>query len=117
MSGMYGNTENRWDSWIAEVYINSWGIETPEISPAINIFPNPVIDLFTIEFTLIRAAHIDISLTGTTGEQVKTLYSGTGYTGKNIFSFNKSPLKPGIYFLIIKTEDSILKNEKIIIAD
>jgi len=117
LSGMYGNTENRWDSWIAEVFINSWGIETPTAPQNIHIFPNPVVDLFTIEFNLIQATRLYIGLTNVTGEPVKTLYSGNGYTGKNIFSFNKTPLKPGTYFLTIKTEGSILKNEKIIVAD
>lgn len=117
MSGMYGNTQNHWDSWIAEVYNHAWGFETQDNGQSLSVFPNPVVDRFTIEFTLAETTPLNINLMDEHGRMVKGLFSGTGHSGKNIFSFNKSPLKPGIYFLIIKNETAFLKNEKIIIAD
>ncbi|MEI7980577.1 MAG: T9SS type A sorting domain-containing protein [Bacteroidota bacterium] len=117
MSGMYGNTQNKWDSWIAEVYNHAWGIETPGKEQTVNVFPNPVTDQFTVEFSLAGTTPLTITLADERGGLVKALFAGNGYAGKNIFSFNKSPLKPGIYFLILKTDSSVLKNEKIIITD
>ncbi len=119
MSGMYGTTSNEWTSWIAEIIGSGSvsGIETISQNSDFNVFPNPVVEDFKTEFDMASNAKIDISIYDAKGILVRTLYSGPASTGKNQFSFNKSNLGPGNYFITIRTNHQILKNEKIIIAD
>jgi len=79
------------------------------------IFPNPISNTFSVEFPLSENANLNISITDARGAIVKELYNGIGTTGENIFSFDKSNLADGVYFLVIKTNDAIIKNEKIVI--
>lgn len=117
LSGMYGNNVNRWDTWIAEVFGYSSGIS--ESSPGqkpIHLFPNPVCDRFSLEFALPESCTVSINILDVNGKLIKELFSGRGQQGKNNFSFNKENLLPGIYFIILKTDDTIFKNEKLVVA-
>jgi len=116
MSGAYGGTDNKWDSWIAEVIDNSNGIAPgKEEKPAVTVYPNPVIDIFSLEFSLPEAAPLVVKIMDMNGKLVKNLYEGKGYQGKNVLTFNKANLKTGIYFITLMSNETILKNEKIII--
>ena len=81
------------------------------------VFPNPVAESFTVEFALNENTGLDISIWDINGKIVKELYTGKGLQGNNIFSFSKSNLTNGTYFLIIKNNFNTIKNEKIIIAN
>ena len=117
MSGAYGGSDNKWDTWIAEVYDNSNGIAPdPGQKPALSVYPNPVVDMFTLEFSLPEASAISVKIMDAGGRLVKNLYEGRGYSGKNILTFNKANLKPGVYFIVLLKDETILKNEKIVIA-
>ena len=120
MSGMFANSSNVWDTWIAEIHAASLaylGInEDPKISDA-KVFPNPVNDNFTMEFSLQKNTDITISVTDMNGRLVKELYNGKASSGDNVFSFNKANLSAGTYLLTIKSGTQIIKNEKIIIVN
>jgi hypothetical protein len=117
LSGMYGNSTNKWDTWIAEVYGNSNSIgETSQEPKSMHLFPNPAKDRFTLEFTLNAPQSVSISILDIHGQVVKELYTGQGQKGKNNFSFNQENLKPGTYFIILKANDTIIKNEKLVVA-
>jgi len=117
MSGSYGGSNNKWDTWIAQVFDNSNGIAPGSgQKPALNIYPNPVIDIFSLEFSLTEASPLTIKIIDASGKLVKNLFEGKGYSGKNILTFNKANLKPGIYFIILMSDETVLKNEKLIIA-
>lgn len=116
MSGAFGGTDNKWDSWIAEVIDNSNGIApNKDEKPAVNIYPNPVVDIFSLEFSLSEASPLIVKVIDMNGKLVKNLYEGKGYQGKNVLTFNKANLKTGIYFITLMSNETILKNEKIII--
>lgn len=118
MNGMYGTSSNLWNTWIAEIHDNTNGInENKNNSDNFKIFPNPVIETFTMEFSLSENTNIEICIFDISGKIVKELYKGKGLFGENIFSFNKANLSSGTYFLVIKNNLNIIKNEKIIIAD
>ncbi|MCX6281795.1 MAG: T9SS type A sorting domain-containing protein [Bacteroidetes bacterium] len=116
MSGAYGGSDNKWATYIAEVFDNSNGIASLSQTPAMNVYPNPVIDIFSLEFSLAQAGPLTINIMDANGKLVKQLYEGKGYSGKNILSFNKANLKPGIYFIVLISDKTILKNEKIVIG-
>ena len=116
MSGAFGGSDNKWDTWIAEIFDNTNGIaEGSGQLLAMNVYPNPVVSIFSLEFSLNEAAPVSVSIMDANGQLVKNLFEGKGYSGKNILSFNKANLKPGVYFIILKSNNTVLKNEKIIV--
>jgi hypothetical protein len=117
VSGMYGNASNYWDTWIAEVYGTASGIPPdPAQSVHLKLMPNPVIDIFAVEFELQESVDLSVTIIDATGKAVKELYHGKGHQGKNRFSFDKSNLAPGTYFLMLKTSTKMIKNEKFVIG-
>jgi len=81
------------------------------------VFPNPITTFFSVCFSLSENTELNISVVGMNGKIVKELYEGVATSGDNVFSFDKSNLSAGVYFLVIKSNDKIFKNEKIIIAN
>lgn len=121
MVGCYGvpsnaGATNTFNAWVAQVTA-SGSSNVPETDEnTFKVFPNPVLDLFSIEFELEKAETIDISIYNIKGELVKQLYRDKTKSGLNKLYFNKNTLSSGVYSIIIKKENTILKNEKIIIA-
>ncbi len=115
--GKYRSGEHAYDTWIAQINGITTGI-SDNINPTnknIRVFPNPVYEMFNVEFNLDTKMNILISLTDINGKIVKLLYNDIAKKGDNSFSFNKGALTSGIYFLTIKTNSKTIKNEKIII--
>jgi hypothetical protein len=118
MNGMYGTSSNLWNTWIAEIHDNTTlGLNESQNTNGFKVFPNPVVETFTIELSLTENTNLEISIFDISGKVVKELYNGKGLQGENIFSFNKANLSKGTYFLIIKNNLNTIKNEKIIIAN
>lgn len=118
MNGMWGTNTNVWSTWVAEIHDNGVvGLTEKENMSEVKVFPNPVIETFLVEFILENQEQIDISIIDINGKVVKHLYEGSVHSGKNAFSFNKANLAAGTYFLIIKDQSKIIKNEKIIIGN
>lgn len=118
VSGMYGTKDNDWDTWIAELSPSSVsGIHDNSQTQSSNLYPNPVYDQFTLEFEMFMPTPIQIAIFNVNGELVQQLFNGESKAGRNLFSFNKSNLTTGTYFLKIKSADKIIQNEKIIISE
>ncbi|HLG33991.1 MAG TPA: T9SS type A sorting domain-containing protein, partial [Bacteroidia bacterium] len=117
MSAQYGEGTNSWATWIAEIHGGPTGIAESAPENNLNLYPNPVSSNFVIEFTLPENTDLKISIIDAQGKLVKELFKGTAIQGENIFSFNKSNLSQGIYFLIIQNNKETIKNEKIIVTD
>jgi Secretion system C-terminal sorting domain len=117
MSSAFGDGSNIWDTWIAEVHAPGTGVHSVnEVGGAAKIYPNPVYENFNVEFSLKENADITIAVTDMNGRIVKELYKGKATSGDNSFSFNKSNLSNGIYFLNIVSGSKTVKNEKMVIA-
>ena len=120
MNGMYGTNTNYWSTWIGEVIgkNTSMGIDNLSATEtSAKVYPNPITNTFSIDFTLNIATNLIISIMDINGKIVKQLYTGEGKQGDNNFTFNKANLSAGVYFLVIKNEEQIIKNEKIVIAN
>lgn len=117
MNGMYGTSAHSWDTWVAEIHGTANGIGEDQLKNDFKLFPNPVVESFTVKFTLNENINLEINIFDVNGKIVKELYAGKGLQGNNVFSFNKANLTNGTYFLIIKNNSTIIKNEKIIIAN
>ena len=117
MSGMYGTSQNNWNTWISEIHLSANSIGEQQLASKINIYPNPVIETFNLEFELIDRTKLNIDIIDINGKIVKQLYRGYGEMGSNVFSFNKSNLSKGIYFLNIVSPNKTISHEKIIITN
>ncbi|MEI7801714.1 MAG: T9SS type A sorting domain-containing protein [Bacteroidota bacterium] len=91
------------------------GIQIDSTENIFNVFPNPVAETFSLDFTITENCNLTISIFNVEGKLVKQLYEGKAMQGENSFSFNESNLTSGTYFLQIKNEKTILRNEKIIV--
>src|SRR6185312_7468550 len=122
MNGSYGTTKNNWSTWIAEISgthsdagVNNLALAA---TTSAKVYPNPIVSTFSVDFTLnATTANLSINVMDMNGKMVRQLYTGQGRMGDNNFSFNKANLSEGVYFLVIKNEEQIIKNEKIIITN
>ena len=119
MNGMFGTTSNDWETWVAEITGTggTTGIKNDTQSDNFKLYPNPIYQEFKTEFELSTNSKISIDIFDIQGKLVRTLFNGNALSGKNIFTFNKSNLEIGTYFINISTNNQTLKNEKIIIAN
>jgi hypothetical protein len=124
MAGSYGanissqNTFNTYKTWVAEIYGGSVVSTSAGVADnKITVFPNPAYDLIQVSFSTDRDEEITIEIRTILGVPVKVLYSDTPRRGENKLSFNQQALPAGSYFLTIRTNTKILKNETIIILD
>jgi len=121
MAGSIANTSNSWDAYVAQIYDPSFatGITEPIANGGnLKTFPNPVMDLFSVDFTLdANSEKTDIAVYDMQGRMVQSLFSGFCHEGENTFSFNKANLSRGTYFLIIKAGAEKVMHEKIVVAD
>lgn len=116
VNGMFGNVDNVWDTWIAEIGVNSSGLSEISKENKVKIYPNPIVQQYHLEFESKQAENIEILLLSSEGKQIQNLYKGMTFIGKNAFSFNQGALGTGEYFLVVKTSQNQIRiNEKIII--
>jgi hypothetical protein len=119
MAGAYGTSSNNWNAYVAQIFDASYVTGVQEQSPLarMNVFPNPVVDNFSLEFDANQTDRLTISLYDMGGKLVKELYNGPCYGGECLFSFNKSNLSKGIYSLILRDNKEVIHREKIAIAE
>jgi len=126
LAGSYGAnitfplTVNTWKTWIAEVFSNPGPVaieENNNTETSLSIFPNPVYDMFTLEFMLDQREEISIVLSDLNGRTIKLFYKDTPKTGLNRISFNKGDLPAATYLLTVKNNKEILWNEKIVVVN
>jgi hypothetical protein len=117
VNGMFGNIDNVFDTWIAEIGVNASGINELSKENKVKIYPNPVIHQYHLEFESNQAENVEILLLSSEGKQIQNLFKGMTFIGKNAFSFNQGALETGEYFLVVKTSQNQIRiNEKIIIV-
>lgn len=125
VSGCYGSNQrlfntnyNCFNNWIAQITDVTIGNYENVINNqhSINLFPNPVIDLFSIEFEILPSELITkVEIFDLSGKLVKVLFAGKLKAGKNLLTFNRNAISTGTYFITIKTENRILTSKKIIV--
>ena len=116
MNGMFANSSNEWDTWIAQ--INTTGntaIEDLSMEKDVLVYPNPTSSKFTIDFFCRNSGNLKLNLISSTGQTVKLLIDKNTSNGQKNFSFDTSNLPKGIYFLQIELDGKLLQTEKIIV--
>jgi len=116
MSGMFSGSDNHWDTWIAEIRGGlTTGTKNVTRATASKVYPNPTSGSFSVEFSLGDDCYINISVVDNTGRSVKELFNGKATRGENVFSFDKSNLASGLYYLLIRSNTEVIKSEKIVV--
>lgn len=87
-------------------------IMSPEAPIVGNIaYPNPFNPTTNIDFDVISAGEVEISIFNLRGELVETLASEFLPTGHYSKSWNASEMESGIYFCIIRTKENTIKQK------
>ncbi|MBK7959016.1 MAG: T9SS type A sorting domain-containing protein [Bacteroidetes bacterium] len=115
VAGEFGNAKKYWGQWIAEVMPPVFNSSTNNVrnEHSLKVNPNPIVDLFRVEFVLEQSETIRIDIIDLQGKIVRELHRGEAQLGMNIFSFNKAALSTGEYILHIQGQHKTIKNEKI----
>ncbi len=104
-------------AWVAEiggnVVVPTENIHMPAMKP--KVYPNPVSDLFNLEFELKEVEEVEIVIVDINGKVIKSFYKELTNTGVNRLTFNKNALSAGIYFLKVESTSKIIANEKFIV--
>jgi len=113
LSGCYGSTQTLFstnykcfETWIAQITDSDITTSVEETQynnlNGIKVYPNPITDIFKIEFNVQDFTNVSINIYDISGKSVVVLFNGNLKKGLNLFSFNKSALEKGIYMLSVQ---------------
>jgi len=124
VSGCYGSSQNLFNTnfncfnnWIGQITSGQLSITDDNLDNKIyfKLFPNPIINLFNLEFDVVNTGNIKIDITDMTGKVVTTLFNGILKSGKNSLTFNRNALSRGAYILKMNTVNDTLLTTKLIV--
>ena len=122
LSGCYGSTQTLFsvnykcfETWIAQLSDTPLNAEQEFEANSAVVYPNPVVDFYSVDFTLSNKEKVSITLTDVAGNPVKTLFNGDLKAGKNLLTFNKNALSSGLYVLKISTQTKVVHTAKLIV--
>ncbi len=119
-AGTYGKKVGNfrlYGTWIAAI------LNTVEEEPILvdgqdissSVYPNPMNDdQVKVDFVLPEDELIEVEIIDATAKRVALIFKGEAKKGRNILSFSSQALAQGIYFLLIKNKNLVLKTHKII---
>jgi len=91
-------------------------IEEKSISEDITIYPNPVLQIANLEFSLSDHTFMEISVIDILGKNVKTLHEGTLRSGHHHIQIDATGLAKGMYFVKFRSENEVV-TRKIMISN
>jgi hypothetical protein len=124
VSGCYGSTQtlfnvnyncfNAWIGQISETVLTDIDDDINKVS-SLSVYPNPVIDFFTVEFDVPETSVVNIEITDLSGKNTHTLFQGTLKKGKNLLTFNKQAANRGINLVRIFSKNQPLLTTKMVV--
>jgi len=123
MSGCYGTANNHWNvqngynAWIAQILAGAPSSSDGPIAEGTGskVFPNPVADMFTLDFTVPVRQEVSIHIMDINGRLVRHLFSDHVKAGTNRLTFNRDALPAGQYLIRIDSNGQTISHEKIIV--
>jgi hypothetical protein len=92
------------------------GIEENKILPSIlSVSPNPASETVTITYELRKPGNVRLEIFSPEGRKVKVVNEGYKARGKNSCQLICSNLSPGIYNLVLKTEQEVSTSTRLVI--
>ncbi len=106
----YGIRLHNYASLTGTIDVVATGIEggqsfSAELFP---ISPSPVSGMASIAFTAPGAGNVNISILDLAGRVVSVVQNGTMAAGNSSRTFDSSQLTPGVYFVMMQTDDSTI---------
>ena len=77
----------------------------------LNVHPNPVSDLLTIEIDLRSKTHCIIQLYSSDGQLLRTILDQPGVIGKNSFTISLRDIAPQVLYLSMHTNEGVVSRE------
>lgn len=117
--GMYGKTNHSWGNHMSQISSTQpTGLKDEELTrTSVNIYPNPVGELWSLEFEADGNGMLDVNLYDLNGRLVRKIYQHPVRSGKNLFTFNKGALATGNYFVNVKVDGKDIANEQIQVTE
>ena len=87
-------------------------------NPANNfvVYPNPVVSISIVSYSLAFSSTVSLIIFDILGKEKMVLAAGNQQAGDYQVKFSNHELKPGLYFIILRIDDT-LQHQKIIIKD
>ena len=82
------------------------GISEIQLIDGVNLYPNPVNKIATIDVNLNEAAKVEIIIYDITGKIAANVFTGQMNSGINTFKIDASNLPSGIYYTTVSSENS-----------
>lgn len=95
-------------------YDSQVGLSEVDFTGEINIFPNPIADMATMEFDLNSNVVAEIGLYDLVGRNIATLYQGQLTSGHQSIPLNTRGINSGVYFVKIKLNNQTVIKKVII---
>jgi hypothetical protein len=80
--------------------------ENPALTDNFLVYPNPVMNFWTVHLTLSAYSSVQLNLYSVLGEKVAELFNGSQPSGSRQYNFDASKLSSGIYLLELKTAEN-----------
>ncbi len=80
-----------------------------------SVFPNPAVDIVTINIELTENKKIDVKLFNSLGQQMEVNETSDGFQGLNTIQLNVATLPVGIYFAQVLIEGNIAVTKRFIV--
>jgi hypothetical protein len=116
-AGYFGHGNNRSGTWVTELAApRDWpvGLNEESVKSQTRIFPNPVSNYVSFEFTLPNAVVLHTKVISVNGALIRDLGNKQAKAGLNELSLDLSSLPSGIYFILAESESGVLLNEKVV---
>lgn len=92
------------------------GINENDILPSVlSVSPNPASEIATITYELRKPGKVQIEIFSSEGRKVKVINEGCKTEGKNSCQLICSNLSPGIYSIILQTEQEVLASTRFVV--
>lgn len=85
------------------------------VASDVKVYPDPVVNIFSVDFSLQQKSHVRISVFDMQGKEVQLLFDGVVLQGNQKFSFNKAALQQGVYSLRITNDTGEIVTKKIVV--
>ncbi|NNC94135.1 MAG: T9SS type A sorting domain-containing protein [Chitinophagales bacterium] len=97
------------------------GISELDAISSTSVFPNPVSESATIEFSLSQYAdNLSVTIYNAIGSEVSTLFNESASAGQYTLNWNGSSdngtqVQSGVYFVVVKSDEAV-RSERILVA-
>jgi hypothetical protein len=100
----YGNS-----LYIDDVATSNFLVSTEDVKleTSLNVYPNPTVDNFTLEFELTEATKLDINLVNGIGQTVRSIDNSNFNSGEHLINVNTTDLAAGTYFITIRNQEGV----------